>query len=82
MMSPRQVLFSSLDASGVRVGTWAPHLMLVLTGVVPDQLGLAPNSAVDVIQIHHEGNGRSELIVKLPVWSDGKPVARPAPPPP
>jgi hypothetical protein len=81
MMSPRQVLFSSPDASGVRVGAWSPHLMLLLPGVAPDQLGLASASAVDIIQIHDEGNGRSELIVKVPVWSDGKPVARPGPPP-
>jgi hypothetical protein len=74
MMSPRQVLFSSPDSNGVRVGAWSPHVMLMLPNVAPDQLGLAPESQVSVIQIHKEGAGHSELIVKVPTWSDGKPV--------
>ncbi len=74
MMSPQQVLFSSPDASGVRVGAWSPHVMLMLPNVEPGQLGLAPESQVSVIQIHREGTGHSELIVKVPTWSDGKAV--------
>ena len=76
MMSPNQVLFSSPNADGVRVGSWAPHLMLMMPDVAPSQLGLAEPSAVDVIQIHREGNHHAELIVKVPSWSDGKPVVR------
>lgn len=74
MMSPRQVLFSAPDSSGVRVGPWSPHLMLMLPGVAPDQLGLAAASKVGFIQIYKVGNAHSELIVKVPTWSDGKPA--------
>jgi len=76
MMSPRQVLFSTPDAEGVRVGAWSPHIMLMLPGVAPDQLGLAHDSKVDVIQIHDRGGSHSELIVKVPKWSDGSPASR------
>jgi hypothetical protein len=77
MMSPQQVLFSSPEADGVRVGAWSPHVMLMLPNVEPDQLGLAAQSNVSVIQIHKQGSGHSELIVKVPTWSDGKPVVPP-----
>ena len=76
MMSPQQVLFSTPDADGVRVGAWSPHIMLMLPGVAPDQLGLAHDSKVDVIQIHDRGGSHSELIVKVPRWSDGTPAAK------
>ena len=79
MMSPNQVLFSSPNADGVRVGAWAPHLMLMMPDVAPAQLGLTDSSAVDIIQIHREGNHHAELVVKVPTWSDGKPVVRKAP---
>ena len=74
MMSPQQVLFSSARSDGRRVGAWAPHLMLMLPGVTPDQLGLAHESKVDVIQIHDRGASHSELVVKVPKWSDGAPA--------
>ena len=74
MMSPQQVLFSSAKAEGRRVGPWAPHLMLLLPNVAPDQLGLAPQSKVDVIQIYKKRGPHSELVVKVPKWSDGTPV--------
>lgn len=77
MMSPQQVLFSSPDSSGVSVGAWSPHLMLILPNVDPDQLGLAPESQVSILQIHRQGAGHSELIVKVPTWADGKPVVAP-----
>ena len=76
MMSPQQVLFSSPDAGGVRVGAWSPHIMLMLPGVAPEQLGLARDSKVDVIQIHDRGGTHSELVVKVPKWSDGSLVSR------
>ena len=75
MMSPQQVLFSTPNADGVRVGAWSPHIMLMLPGVAPEQLGLAHDSKVDVIQIHDRGGTHSELIVKVPKWSDGSPVS-------
>lgn len=71
MMSPQQVLFSSPNADGVRVGAWSPHIMLMLPGVAPEQLGLAHDSKVDVIQIHDRGGTHAELVVKVPKWSDG-----------
>jgi hypothetical protein len=74
MMSPKQVLFSSPKADGVRVGAWSPHLMLMMPGVMPDQIGLARESKVDVIQVHARGAKHSELVVKVPKWSDGTPV--------
>lgn len=77
MMSPKQVLFSSPKAEGVRVGAWSPHLMLMTPGLTPEQLGLSETSAVDVIQIHREGDGHAELVVKVPKWSNGDPVAAP-----
>jgi hypothetical protein len=80
MMSPKQVLFSSPKADGVRVGPWSPHLMLMLPGVVPSQLGLAHDSKVDIIQIHDRGESHSELVVKVPSWSDGRPVIASAKP--
>ena len=80
MMSPQQVLFSSPLARGVRVGAWYPHLMLMMPDVAPEQLGLAEQSKVDIIQIHREGDHHAELIVKVPAWSDGKPAVRPASP--
>ena len=76
MMSPQQVLFSTPNADGVRVGAWSPHIMLMLPGVAPEQLGLAHDSKVDVIQIHDRGGSHSELIVKVPKWSDGSLVAK------
>ena len=80
MMSPQQVLFSSPLAEGRRVGAWSPHLMLLMPGVAPEQLGLSDSSKVDVIQIHREGSHHAELIVKVPAWSDGKAVVRAAAP--
>ena len=74
MMSPQQVLFSSAKSDGRRVGPWSPHLMLMRPGVTPDQLGLAHESKVDVIQIHDRGASHSELVVKVPKWSDGTPT--------
>ena len=75
MMSPQQVLFSSPTAEGVRVGAWAPHLMLMMpTPVTGQQLGLAESSKVDVIQIRREGDHHAELVVKVPKWSTGNPA--------
>jgi hypothetical protein len=77
MMSPRQILFSSPDAGGVRVGAWSPHLMITLPGVPLTQIGLAEQSKVDIVQINNVRGSHSELVVKVPKWSDGKPVTTP-----
>lgn len=77
MMSPRQELFSTPDAAGVRVGAWSPHLMITLPGVPLTQLGLADQSKVDIVQINDVRGSHSELVVKVPKWSDGKPVTMP-----
>ncbi len=71
MMSPRQVLFSSPFADGVRVGAWFPHVMITMLGVTPAQIGLARNSKVDVISMDSEHERFPELIVRVPNWSDG-----------
>lgn len=74
MMSRQQVLFSSPDATGVSAGSWWPHIMLILPDVNAEQLGLAAKSQVREFQIQPRGHKHSELIVKLPAWSDGTPV--------
>jgi hypothetical protein len=75
MMSPKQVLFSSPSGDGVRVGAWSPHLMVFVPGVTRQQLGLAAQSAIEVFSFSEERAGHPELIVKVPAWSDGTPVA-------
>ncbi|HVT38219.1 MAG TPA: hypothetical protein VHE78_04205 [Gemmatimonadaceae bacterium] len=75
MMSPRQVLFSSPFADGFLVGAWSPHVMITLEGARPEQFGLARDSKVDVISMDHQGERFAELVVKVPKWSDGTPVA-------
>jgi hypothetical protein len=74
MMSPNQVLFSSPGAEGVRVGAWSPHVMLLMQDITPEQFGLAEDSKIDVVSMHHEGEHGAELVVKVPKWSDGRPV--------
>ena len=78
MMSPRQVLFSSPLAEGRRVGPWHPHLMISLPFATGEQLGLAPHTDVDVIQLDRSGEPSAELIVKVPQWADAPSL--PAPP--
>ena len=48
--------------------------MLMLPGVQPEQMGLAHDSKVDIIQIDRKGAAHAELVVKVPKWSDGTPV--------
>ncbi len=75
MMSPKQVLFSSADKDGRRVGAWHPHLMFYSPGMTPAKLGLGEASPNDAIQVGSPGTPRAEVIVKLPHWADGTPVA-------
>jgi hypothetical protein len=73
MMSPKQILYSSAEASGRKVGAWWPHLMIHHPSMTRQSLGL-PEGSLAAFSFSDEG-GRPELIVKLPVWSDGTPVA-------
>jgi len=75
MMSPKQVLFSSPTKDGRRVGAWHPHLMFYFPGMTPAKLGFGQAGANDVIQVGSPGTPQAELIVKLPSWADGTPVA-------
>jgi hypothetical protein len=75
MMSPRQVLFSSPAATGRRVGAWHPHLMFYQPDATPAKLGLSTEGADDPIQVGRPGTPEAEMIVKLPKWADGSPVA-------
>lgn len=74
MMSPQQVLYSSPEASGRKVGAWWPHLMIHHPSITRQSLGLPEAGDAAGFSVSDEG-GRQELIVKLPVWSDGTPVA-------
>jgi hypothetical protein len=75
MMSPQQVLFSSASKDGRRVGAWHPHLMFYFPGMTPTKLGLGQAGPNDVIQVGSPGTPQAEVVVKLPSWSDGTPVA-------
>ena len=75
MMSPRQVLFSSPAATGRRVGAWHPHLMFYVPGATPAKVGFSVEGADDPIQVGRPGTPEAEMVVKLPKWADGSPVA-------
>jgi hypothetical protein len=78
MMSPRQVLFSSPEDKGVRVGAWHPHIMIANSGFTREQLGLVSATGVGFMQVHDTVEGLHGFVVLLPVWSNGTPA--PAPP--
>jgi hypothetical protein len=75
MMSPRQVLFSSPDAAGRRVGAWHPHLMFYVPGATPAKLGLSADGSGEPIQVGSPGTPQAEMIIKVQRWADGSPVA-------
>lgn len=77
MMSPHQVLFSSSDSSGFRVGAWHPHIMMSKVGMSREQVGFTARSRYPVVQAGGEAGTLHELVVILPVWSDGKPAPAP-----
>jgi len=74
MMSPRQVLFSNPRADGRRVGAWHPHLMFYVPGATPSMFGLSSEDA-EPIAVSGAGTPRAEVVVKVPKWADGTPVA-------
>ena len=75
MMSPQQVLFSNARKEGRRVGAWHPHLMVYVPGATPAKFGLSDTGRGDPIQVGAPGTPQAEVIVKLPMWADGKPVS-------
>ena len=82
MMSPKQVLFSSQDASGRRVGAWHPHIMIAGVDMTNQQLGLQERSRYLHIQAGGEAGSLHDLVIVLGVWSDNTPapsVSRAAP---
>ena len=70
MMSAHQVLFSSPDSSGRRVGPWHPHLMISAPGARGTDFGLAHESAIQTISVDREGLPGAQLVVVVPAWSD------------
>ena len=78
MMSPRQVLFSSPDKDGVRVGAWQPHVMMTGVGLTREAIGFGPESDYQYVQAGGETGTLHEFVVLVPVWSDGTPAPVPA----
>jgi hypothetical protein len=76
MMSPQQVLFSTPDSSGRRIGAWHPHIMMAGVQTTPERLGLLADSRYPVIQSGTD-DALHELVVLLPVWSDGSAAPTP-----
>ena len=72
MMSPRQVLYSSADSAGVRVGKWWPHVMMANVGISKEQLGLS--SRYLYLQAGGEAGTLHEFVVLTAVWADGQPA--------
>lgn len=70
MMSARQVLFSSPDSSGRRVGAWHPHLMISSPGARGEDFGLAAESAVPTMSVDRAGMPGAQLVVVVPDWAD------------
>lgn len=75
MMSPRQVLFSSPDSAGRRVGAWYPHIMMSGVGITAEQAGLP--RGYRWVQAGGRAGTLHEFVVLVPVWSDGSPAPQP-----
>ena len=76
MMSAHQVLFTSPDSSGRRVGAWQPHLMISAPGARGADFGLAHESAIQTISVDREGLPGAQLIVVVPAWADSTATRR------
>lgn len=71
MMSPHQVLFSSPNADGRRVGAWHPHLMIIAPGATSEALGLGPDGMLgNIVMLGPDGESDSQLVVPVPAWAD------------
>ena len=77
MMSPHQVLFSSPDSAGVRVGRWWPHVMIAKAGLSAEQLGLSPSSSYRYILAGPERGSLHDFVIIVAVWSDGTAAREP-----
>jgi hypothetical protein len=71
MMSPKQVLFSSPQRDGRRVGAWHPHLMIAMPNMKAADFGLASPSSISFMSFEQEGTPSAQLIVHVPAWSNG-----------
>jgi len=71
MMSRGQVLFSSPDSSGVRVGPWHPHLMIAVPVSTGKQFGFDSAGKAGQFSLDHNGEAGAQLIVPVGTWSDG-----------
>lgn len=79
MMSPGQVLFSSADSTGRRVGAWRPHIMMTGVNLTREAIGFDAGSNYLFVQAGGEAGTLHEFIVLVPVWSDGSPAPPPTP---
>ena len=70
MMSSRQVLFSSPDPDGRRVGAWHPHLMISLPNATGEQLGFGEDGSAGNLMLDHPGEPSAQLIVPVTWWAD------------
>jgi hypothetical protein len=70
MMSSRQVLFSSPDPDGRRVGAWHPHLMIAMPNATGEQLGLGEDGSAGNLMLDHPGEPSAQLIVPVTWWAD------------
>ena len=70
MMSPHQVLFTSPDSSGRRVGEWKPHVMISAPNAKLEDFGLAAESQVEHLGVDRAGQPGAQLIVVVPTWAD------------
>ena len=70
MMSSRQVLYSSPDPEGRRVGAWHPHLMIAMPNATGEQLGLGEDGSAGNLMLDHGGEPAAQLIVPVTWWAD------------
>lgn len=70
MMSSRQVLYSSPDAEGRRVGAWHPHVMIAMPGATGEQLGFGADGSAGNLSLDHPGEPSAQLIVPVTWWAD------------
>jgi hypothetical protein len=70
MMSSRQVLYSSPDADGRRVGAWHPHLMIAMPNATGEALGLGQDGSAGDLMLDHAGEPSAQLIVPVTWWAD------------
>lgn len=74
MMSSRQVLFSSPEPDGRRVGAWHPHLMIALPNATGAQLGFGEDGSAGDLTLDRPGEPSAQLIVPVTWWADSAPA--------